>query len=390
MSVWALIMAAGAGARMGLGFNKALMPIDGIPMLQRSAEAFYGIVDGIAVVTRAEDIKAVRELSLRAMVVGGGVTRQQSVLRGLQALPEGAAYVLVHDAARPFVSKEVIQRCIASVKAHGSGVASVPVSDTIKQVGDDNIVIHTPPRASLRAAQTPQAFGVAALRSAIELLESRGETHTDDASAMEATGHMVMLVNGAPENRKITTQADLAWAESFTGGRESPMTRIGIGYDVHRLVAGRPLYLCGICVPSEKGLLGHSDADVALHALTDALLGAAAMGDIGRHFPDTDPAYKGIASSLLLTRTVQLLRDHGFVPQQLDLTIVAEKPKIAPYIPAMAQRVADLLCVPQANVNIKATTTEGLGFEGEGLGISAHAVVIVAQQKTPDESSRRE
>lgn len=377
MSVYALIMAAGEGARMGLGHNKALYPLRGIPIVQRAVDAFSGHVDGIVVVTRAEDLDAVRQLDLSAMIVEGGKTRQQSVLKGLYALPTDTDYVLVHDAARPFVSAELIQACIASAQLHGSGVAGIPVKDTIKRVNSNMNVIESPPRSSLWAAQTPQAFPVKQLINAIETLETRGETATDDASAMEALGYQVILVEGSPDNQKLTTPSDLAWAEWFLSKNERTPPRVGIGYDVHRLVEGRPLILCGVSIPCEKGLLGHSDADVALHALMDAMLGAAAMGDIGTHFSDRDPAFKDAASTDLLKQTIRMIQDNGYYTHQADITIVTERPKINPYIQQMRATVAGILGVPLENVNVKATTTEGLGFEGEGLGISAHALVSV-------------
>ena len=490
MSVYALIMAAGDGKRMGLGVNKAMIPLRGVPMVRRTVEVFAGFVDGVVIVTRGEDIGAMRALmldtvahdgdidsmcalsfdrrthgedigamralmldmvaydrdidsmcvlssdkrtrgenvdSMRASsstkmtqsekintkyappstitVVEGGKTRQQSVLRGLTALPADAEYVLVHDAARPFVSADVIQNCIESVKKHGNGVASVPLCDTIKQVKQDHdkyIVIQTPPRNNLRAAQTPQAFPVTALKRAIEALEALGETASDDASAMEAAGHRVALVEGSEENRKITTPLDLEWAEWYLSKCETAKNksqiapsmprknakykitpqRVGIGYDVHRLVEGRPLILCGVLIPYEKGLLGHSDADVALHALMDAMLGAAAMGDIGAHFSDRDPAYQNAASTDLLRKVAQMTREKGFFMQQADITIVAEKPRLSPYISDMRARVAEILSVALEKISVKATTTEGLGFEGKGKGISAQAVVSVLDMNT--------
>ena len=377
MSVYALIMAAGEGKRMGLGINKSMLPLWGVPMVWHTMEAFSGLVDGVVVVTRGEDIGAMCALLPNTVIVEGGKTRQQSVLRGLDALPADAEYVLVHDAARPFVSADLIKNCIESVKRHGSGVASLPVSDTIKQVDVHNMVIQTPPRSSLRAAQTPQAFPVAALKHAIETLEGRGETATDDASAMEAAGHKVFLIEGSAENRKLTTPSDLEWAEWHLSKKEKTWPRVGMGFDVHRLVEGRPLILCGVHIPYEKGLLGHSDADVALHALMDAILGAAAMGDIGGVFSDQDPAYKGAASTDLLKQVVWMTREKGFFTRQADITIVAERPKISPYVPQMRACVAEILSVTLESVNVKATTTEGLGFEGEGKGISAQAVVSV-------------
>lgn len=374
MSAWALIMAAGSGTRMGLAGNKVLARLCGEPVLCRTVRAFEGLADGIVVVARAGEIEAVRALGLDAHIVAGGDTRQRSVLEGLRALPQDADIVLVHDGARPFVDADTIRRCIQSAQGFGSGVASVPVKDTIKLVDSENVVRETPNRAFLRAAQTPQAFCAAALRQAIEALEARGETATDDAGAMEAAGIPVRMVQGDYRNIKLTTPEDMDMAERMLQGG---YPRVGHGYDVHRLVENRRLILCGIEVPYEKGLLGHSDADVALHALMDAMLGAAGMGDIGRHFPDTDMRYKDVSSMDLLREVVMLLAEKGYAVRNADITIAAQRPKLAPYIPGMVQAVADTLGIPAGQVNVKATTTEGLGFEGEGLGMSAQAVVLI-------------
>lgn len=374
MSCYALIMAAGSGTRMGLSQNKVLLSLAGKSILQHTVEKFAGLVEGIVIVARREDIPAVSALSLDAHIVVGGDTRQRSVLQGLRALPEDAGIVLVHDAARPLVTREVIDRCIASAATYGSGVAGVRVKDTIKCVGEDGIILETPQRECLIAAQTPQAFSAHALREAIERLEAAGITATDDAGAMEAAGEPVHIVPGDPKNIKLTEPGDVRFAEWLLGPR---VTRMGYGYDAHKLVPGRPLVLCGVQVPHEKGLLGHSDADVALHALMDALLGAAALGDIGTHFPDSDNAYRGISSLLLLGRVAELLRAGGYATCNVDVTIVAQRPKIKPYRERMIRTVAEALGVPEGCVSIKATTTEGMGFEGQEIGISAHAVATI-------------
>jgi len=237
-------------------------------------------------------------------------------------------------------------------------------------------VVDTPARASLYEAQTPQAFHARALRAAIEALEARGETVTDDAAAMEAAGESVRLVEGAYTNIKLTTPEDLAMAEWMLRG-QSAAPRTGYGYDAHRLVEGRPLVLCGVEIPFEKGLLGHSDADVALHALMDALLGAACLGDIGRHFPDSDERYRGVSSALLLEQVRELLAEKGWAVESVDVTVVAERPKLKGYMERMCARTAEALKISPDRVNVKATTTEGMGFEGEGLGISAHATATI-------------
>ncbi len=377
MSVFALVVAAGSGERMGLGRNKALLALGGRSVLSRSVQAFDGLVDAVIVVAAERDLERVREAAPGALVVVGGATRQQSVLRGLEQVGSRADIVLVHDAARPFVSREVILRCVESVRRNGSGVACLPVKDTTKRVNHDNTVLDTLPRDTLRAMQTPQAFKAGALRRAIEALEAQGLTATDDAGAMEAAGEAVYLVDGDERNIKLTTREDLRMAEFLLGGDAGAPSRVGYGFDAHRLAEGRALVLCGVTIPFEKGLLGHSDADVALHALMDALLGAAALGDIGAHFPSDDPQYKGISSLELLLRVAALLKERCYAVRNVDITIVAERPKIKPYVPDMIAKVSEALGIPSDAVSVKATTTEGMGFEGEGKGMSAHAVATV-------------
>lgn len=375
MSVWAIVVAAGSGTRMGGAGNKVLLPLAGMPVLAHSVYAFVDEVDGIIIVTRAVDVEAVTSLALPATVIIGGGTRQESVYRGLCALPDDADIVLVHDAARPFVGRDVIRRCIEGAREKGNAVAAVPVKDTIKEVDSEVDVVRTPERDMLMAAQTPQAFKTGQLRQAIETLQAQGKTASDDAGAIEATGGKVHLVLGDYRNNKLTTPEDMVMAKYLMG--DMPVPRIGQGYDVHKLVADRALVLCGIQVPYEKGLLGHSDADVATHALMDALLGAAALEDIGRHFPDSDPQYKGISSITLLQHVIALLAENGYMPGNVDVTIVAQSPKLATYIPQMRELLASTMKIPIAQVNVKATTTEGLGFVGDGLGIAAHAVALL-------------
>lgn len=379
----AIILGGGSGQRMGAKCNKVLLPIAGKSMIVRSVEAFVPLVEQVVVVSREEDMPVMAsELAqngLEALMVSGGATRQESVWRGLQALSGQCGSVLVHDGARCLVTADVIQRCMVSVEKCGTGVAAVPVTDTIKTVSDANIALDTPNRASLRAVQTPQGFKVDLLRQAHEQAQRDGFLGTDDASLVERLGVPVQLTEGSRRNIKLTTPEDLLMAEAFFAEQALPALRVGQGYDVHRLVEGRPLILCGVTVPHTLGLLGHSDADVALHALMDAMLGAMALGDIGKHFPDTDEAYRGISSMLLLRHVVALLKAHHARVTNCDVTIVAQKPKLLPYIPQMRQNVADALELPLARVNIKATTTEKLGFEGEEKGISAQAVCMVQE-----------
>ena len=279
------------------------------------------------------------------------------------------------------VTAEVIARTLESAKKYGSGVAAVPLKDTVKRVNEGGVVVDTPPRDALRAVQTPQTFEAELIRRA-HAAYALGERATDDAALAERMGVKVRLTEGDVENIKLTTPEDMLLARQVILRREGQkeeklMVRIGHGYDVHRLTEDRKLILCGVEIPYTLGLLGHSDADVALHALMDALLGAAALGDIGRHFPDTDPAYKGADSGKLLDHVVALLEEKGYAVGNVDVTIICQRPKLKDYIEQMRQNVARHLKVDADRVNIKATTTEKLGFEGEGLGISSHAVACI-------------
>ena len=384
----AIIVAAGRGERMGLGRNKLFAPLCGEPVIVHTVRALKGtgLFDGgIVVVTGENDMQAMQKLLQGEGVsfAPGGADRQESVYRGLLKCPPQAEIIAIHDGARPLVTKEVIQRTIESARRFGSGVAAVPLKDTVKRVDEQGRALETPPRDTLRAVQTPQTFDAALIRRAHRegLVGSRA---TDDAALVERLGEKVYLTQGDAENVKLTTPEDMILAEQVIlrrGGRvkEENAMRIGHGYDVHRLVEGRKLILCGVEVPYALGLLGHSDADVALHALMDALLGAAALGDIGRHFPDTDPAYAGADSTKLLDHVVALLEKEGYRVSNVDVTIIAQRPKLKDFIERMRACVAMHLRVGVDCVNIKATTTEKLGFEGEGLGISSHAVACIVR-----------
>ena len=378
MSVWAVVVAGGRGARAGLGRNKVFFAWKGRSVLSRCLDALErsGALDGAVLVLGAEDFEQYDALCAREgasplvkRVVAGGDCRRRSVRSGLAALPEEVEIVAVHDAARPFVSPEAVRETVQSARKWGSGVISTPVTDTIKRVGPDGAV-ETLDRAQLRAVQTPQTFDCAKLKAAHEHAEAEGFDATDDAALFEHYYGSVRLVTapGAEANIKLTNPADF---EKLS----RPAMRIGSGYDAHRLAEDRKLILCGVDVPHTRGLDGHSDADVAVHALMDALLGALGEGDIGRHFPDSDPAYEGISSMLLLEHVMKIVREHGYGVANADVTIVAQKPKLAAYIPAMRENLARALGTDA--VNVKATTTERMGFEGEELGISAQAVALL-------------
>ena len=389
----AVIVAAGRGTRMGLERNKVLYPVLGEPVIVRTVRAFHdsGLFDGgIVVVASPCDMDDMRAMltaggvPVRA-IVEGGRDRQESVSRGVAACDPGADIIAIHDGARPLVTRGVILATIESARAHGTGIAAVPLKDTVKRVDASGLVVDTPQRDLLRAVQTPQTFRASLIREAhIRFANggANGQRATDDAMLAEWMGASVHLTEGDAENIKLTTPEDMLLAEQVFRkrlgiSREDSVMRIGHGYDVHRLVEGRKLILCGVEVPYTLGLLGHSDADVALHALTDALLGAAALGDIGRHFPDTDPQYKGADSGVLLDHVMELIRAKGYAVSNADVTIICQRPKLKDYIETMRGNVARHLGVDVDDVNVKATTTEKLGFEGEGLGISAHAVACI-------------
>jgi len=392
----AVIVAAGRGSRMGLNRNKVLYPLCGEPIVVRTVRAFVdsGLFDGgVVVVTGADDIAEMKRMleeagvNVRA-VVRGGADRQASVYCGIRVCDENADIIAIHDGARPLVTREVIERTIDSAKRYGSGVAAVMLKDTIKRVDESSCVIDTPIRDTLRAVQTPQTFDAKLIRQAHARFENgndAGLRATDDAMLAEWMGHTVHLTDGDVENIKLTTPEDMLLAGEVLVRRgeakkEGGIMRIGHGYDVHRLVEGRKLILCGVEIPHTVGLLGHSDADVAYHALTDALLGAAAMGDIGRHFPDTDPAYKGADSGKLLDHVMELIWKKGYVVGNVDVTIIAQKPKLKDHIEQMRANIAAHLKIDPDCVNVKATTTEKLGFEGEMLGISTHAVACIERE----------
>lgn len=367
MNCSAIVLAAGESRRMN-GENKQLLLLDGIPVLIRALLAFEECAEitEIVVAARAADHEAIRALcgvyrvtKLKA-IVSGGATRAESASRAFGEISESAELVAVHDGARPFVTPALIAAVLEAARETGAAIPAVPVKDTIKRTANGEIV-ETPDRSALFAAQTPQVFSVGLYRRMLALGD---EGVTDDSMLAERLGVRVRLVEGDPTNRKITTPEDM------TGGaaRLPQKIRIGHGYDVHRLVPERRLVLGGVEIPYERGLLGHSDADVLTHAVMDALLGALALGDIGKHFPDTDPAYAGADSIALLRRVVGLVRERGYRLGNLDATVSAEKPKLAPYIVKMRERLAEACGASVDSVSVKATTEEGLGLKGEGIG----------------------
>lgn len=393
--VRAIIPAAGRGKRFGAAGNKLFLPLAGRPVLAHTLRAFEDSrrVDAVILVLAPGDREALAGLlaryrfgKLRA-VIDGGAERQDSVARGLELVDTGGI-VLVHDGARPLVTPDLIDEAVAAAERWGAAVVGIPVKDTVKVV-TDGWIRETPDRRGLFAAQTPQAFRADLLHRAFDWARSTGFLGTDEASLVERTGTRVRLVPGSPENVKITTAEDMLVAEEILGRRGSSAVSqgntggrvsVGFGFDVHPLVEGGRLVLGGVEIPHSHGLLGHSDADVAIHALADALLGAAGLGDVGRHFPDTDESLRGISSLTILKRVGEMLREAGWRVANADLTVVAQTPRLNPHFPEMRSRLAAALGVPESAVNLKATTSEGLGFPGRGEGMVAFAVAALASR----------
>lgn len=352
-------------------------------MIAWTVAAFRGRVDTLVLAAREEEIGRLQETAGSVFggdcrIVAGGETRQESVAQGIACL--GAIgdndIVLVHDAARPLVRQDVIDRCIEGARIYGAAVAALPVADTLKQAGGERDVVRTVDRDGLWAVQTPQAFRLGLLRQAHASAARDGFQGTDEASLVERLGTQpVHLVDGARENVKLTAASDLVFAQQWLGSH----MRVGIGYDIHRIVAGRPMWLGGVNIPSPFGLDGHSDADVVLHAVCDALLGAAGLPDIGQLYPNKDPAYAGISSILLLQDVAARLAASGFRTGNVDCTVIAEEPKIAGYAAAMRARIAEVLGVEDGVVSIKATTNEGLGSLGHGQGIACYATASIVR-----------
>ena len=371
MTVTALIVAAGKGERLGGDVPKQYRPIGGKPVLRWAAEALAGhpSIDEVRVVIGEGQQQMARD-ALAGIAVGdlilGGAERSDSVLNGVRAIRDGA--VLVHDAARPFCPPAVIDRLLAALDGNDGAVPVLPVADTLA-LGDKVLDSSVDRRRMLRV-QTPQAFHVEDLIYAYE--EAGRSSATDESTVMLAAGLKVASVEGDPMLEKLTTPADWERAEAILTSRLIPRT--GMGYDVHAFAGEGPIMLGGVAVPHSRGLAGHSDADVVLHAITDALLGAAGLGDIGEHFPPSDPQWKGASSDLFMRHAAELVRQRGGIIDHVDVTIVAEEPKVGPHRSAIRMRIAEILAVQLEQVSVKATTTEGLGFTGRREGMAAQAV----------------
>lgn len=384
-----VVAAAGSSTRMGE--DKITADLLGQPVILRTLRALEDspYIREIILVTRRESLTTLAGLCHKngltkvSAVILGGDSRTHSVQLGVLQCSPKASFIAIHDGARPLVSPALIARVVEQAVKTGAAAPALAMKDTIKTVDEREIVRSTADRAALRAVQTPQVFDADLIRAALQRALEQHAAITDDCSAVEALGHPVELVAGEEENLKLTTPFDRLVAEAILrqrGEREETHMRIGHGYDVHKLVAGRKLILGGVEIPHETGLLGHSDADVLSHAIMDALLGAAALGDIGQHFPDSDDAYAGADSLKLMGEVGKILAREGYAVGNLDATILAQAPKLAPHIPQMRQNIAAALGVDTALVSVKATTEEHLGFTGAKEGMAAHAVALLVRK----------
>jgi 2-C-methyl-D-erythritol 4-phosphate cytidylyltransferase / 2-C-methyl-D-erythritol 2,4-cyclodiphosphate synthase len=378
-SIYALVVAAGQGSRFGGPLPKQYLPLGGANILRHAVAAFaeHRRITNVLVAIRPED-RALFDRTVAGLQVlspvAGGAARQDSVRLGLEALaPYRPDRVLIHDGARPFPNRELVERVIDGLEKAVAAIPCLPLRDTIKRA-EGGTIRETIDRSALWRAQTPQGFHfeaiLAAHRAAI------GRELTDDAAVAEAAGLVPLIVDGSEDNLKITTQDDLAAAERLLAARRGDV-RVGQGFDVHPFAPGDHLWICGVRIPHGMSLAGHSDADVGLHALTDAVMGAIGAGDIGMHFPPSDPRWRGAASDRFLSHAADLLLARGGAIAAVDVTIICERPKIAPWRGAMIERIAAILGISPDRVSVKATTTEKLGFTGRGEGIAAQAVATV-------------
>ena len=377
-TVSAIIVAAGSGSRMGK--DKMLIDLFGKSVLSRTVAAFdsTGFFDEIIVVSSAKNVDVFKaELkNCSVTIIPGGATRGESSYAGINAAQ--GEFLLIHDGARPLVTKEIIENTISACINTGCAAAGVKSKDTIKTVTSDNIIESTVDRETAVLIQTPQAFRRELIKSAYEKF---GFRMTDDCALAEKMGAKIEIIPGSYENIKLTTAEDIVTAEGILRKRGigGARMRIGTGFDTHKLVEGRPLIIGGVNIPYEKGLFGHSDADVLIHAVIDALFGAAALGDIGKHFPDTDEKYKDADSMLLLKETVKEIREAGYEIGNIDVTLIAQAPKMAPHIDNMRENLANAMDILTDVVSIKAKTNEHMGFTGRGEGIEARAIALITK-----------
>lgn len=386
MEASVIVVAGGRGERLGGALPKQLRTLGGRTLLELSISPFDAIdaIREVVVVLPASLMSSPPECLNRVRadvrVVAGGDRRQDSVALGFDAVAPSADVIMIHDAARPFCPTELVQRVLDAARESGAAIAAVAAQDTVKEAEVESgidVVVKTVPRERIFLAQTPQAFTYPILRDAVELGRA-GATGTDEAALAEQAGHRVRLVEGDRRNMKITTEADLAMAEAMTSRSDPPaQTRIGLGYDLHRLVEGRSLVLAGVTIPGDRGLLGHSDADAVCHAVTDAILGAANAGDIGQHFPDDEARWKDASSIDLLGRATELIRSRGFGVGNVDVVVIADWPKIRDHAEAMRGQLAQALGISPDFVSIKGKTSEGVGPVGRGEAIAVHAVALI-------------
>ncbi len=384
--VSAIIAAGGRGRRVGGAAPKQFLLVGGRSILEWSVAAYLEhpqvdeLVVALPVEVAADPPGFLRNTPKTVRLVPGGDRRQDSVSNAFRAVSVRCDIVVVHDAARPFVTAALISRTIAAAAESGAALAALASRDTVKRAThkpEGVVVAETLPRETIFLAQTPQAFRRHVLQAAIALGEL-GVDATDESQLAERAGHAVRIVEGEHSNIKIAAPGDLLVAEGIAHrGEPTQSGRAGVGYDLHRLVEGRPLILGGVTIPFERGLLGHSDADAVCHAITDAILGAAGTGDIGRHFPDTDPRWKGASSLEMLRRAVALVRAAGFDVGNVDASVVAERPTLAPYIEAMRANIADAVRVGIERVSVKGKTNEGVGALGRGEAIAVYAVALL-------------
>lgn len=375
----AMIVAAGRGHRASGELSKQFRPVAGQSVLRRSCVAFlrHPGIDAVRVVIQPAD-RALYEAAVSgldlAAPVAGGETRQESCRLGLEALAADGQpdRVLIHDAARPFVDQATVDRVLEALGRAPAAIAGVPLSDTLKRVEAAGHIAGTIERRQLWRAQTPQGFDFRTILLAHRT--AAGRDMTDDSAVAEAAGVPVVMVEGSEDNVKLTTNADFEHAERLLAGRD---VRVGSGFDVHRFGAGDHVMLCGVAIPHARGLQGHSDADVGLHALTDAILGAIAGEDIGSHFPPSDPALRDRDSALFLAEAVRLVAQRGGEIRHLDVTLICESPKISPHRRSMRARIGEITGLAEDRISVKATTTEGLGFTGRHEGIAAQATATV-------------
>ncbi len=372
----AIIAAAGSSSRMGK--DKLSIDLGGETVLERSIKAMQNnqLIDYIVVVTTAEKIEDIKKscskngISKLVSVAKGAHNRFSSVQKAIENVPQDADYICIHDAARPYVSDRLITEVIKSAFIHKAAAPCLDVVDTIKVIGEDGFITETPNRNRLKTVATPQVF-----LKQLYVEASKGESDAfDDCELLERKGLKIFPVKGETSNIKITNPGDV---ENMNKNNSNNSLRIGHGYDVHRLVEGRKFILGGVEIPYEKGLLGHSDADVLVHAVMDAIVGALAIGDIGKLFPDNDQSYSGISSILLLSKVMEQVKQKGYGVVNVDATVICQAPKLRNYIDTMRQNIANCMEIDLSAVNVKATTEEHLGFTGTGEGVCSHAVVLM-------------